>query len=215
MALLGIALAVALLVLSVRAVLERQKDIFETVQAPPIPYGEMREGDLAFRTGRGMYSELLDMRKSPADTLLYSHIGLVVGPLEDGRWYVVHAVPSEPDFRGDFNRVKMETVEDFFAGKRASGGELVHVNGVEFPKELAAEAMQFARDSIRFDEDYSLADENRLYCTELVWRQYMKAGVDLSEGRRTSYAPVVKQPVIEPMDIRRYKGTERYFYYKD
>ena len=185
-------------------------------EVPPIPYTQMRDGDLAFRNGRGIYSELLLMTKKQCpDTLYYSHIGLVVNdPAEDGdHWVIVHAVPDEPDFKGDFDRVKVSTPEEFFSMERAYHGELVHT-GVDFPRDLVYEALGFARDSVRFDNDYDLEDGTKLYCTELIHRLYSALGVDLTEGRRSNdFMSVFHHPVIQPVDIWLYKEKERYFIY--
>lgn len=180
------------------------------VEVPPIPYGLMRQGDLAFRTGRGTYSTMISLTVNSKDTMYYSHVGLVVKEGEE--WRIIHAVPGEPDFEGDFERVKNEAPEEFFSPNRCSHGELVHILGHPFPDALAAEAIGYARDSVRFDVDYDIEDTTRLYCTELVWKLYNEAGVDLSEGRRSfHFVPLFKIPVIQPADIWLFADKERYF----
>lgn len=149
--------------------------------APPFPFEQMQEGDLAFRCGRGFFSRaVMSAEQEP----LYSHVGVLVQ--EDGQWKVVHAVPGETEFSGDFDRVKAEGIGTFFAPDRAFRGCLVHtgLSDEERISALREEALQLARDSVRFDGSYTLADSSRLYCTELVWMLYRHAGKDLSEGRR-------------------------------
>ncbi len=184
------------------------------VVAPVIPCEEMRDGDLAFRIGRGFYSEMLQMLKKPSpDTLYYSHIGLVVNtmPGQGNGWRIIHAVPEEPDFKNDFDRVKISTPEEFFSPDMASHGELVHT-GVEFPRHLVDEALGYVRDSIRFDKNFDLEDSTSLYCTELIHRLYCKLGTDLTEGRRSDeFSTIFKHPIIQPVDIWLYKGKDRYF----
>lgn len=210
--LFAILLVAAVAVLAVRQ--HRRYGNAADEAVPPIPYAQMRDGDLAFRNGRGIYSEFLLMtKKQSPDTVYYSHIGLVVNNMSgDGdHWVIVHAVPDEPDFKGDFDRVKMSSPEEFFSTKKAYHGELVHT-GVEFPRHLVREALDFVRDSVRFDNDYDLEDPAKLYCTELIHRLYSKLGTDLTDGRRSyGFMTVFHHPVIQPVDIWLYKEKDRYF----
>lgn len=76
----------------------------------------MREGDLAFRCGRGVFSRAV---MSAEEEPLYSHVGVLVK--EEGTWKVVHAVPGESEFSGDFDRVKAEALDGFFRRTALSG----------------------------------------------------------------------------------------------
>ncbi len=178
--------------------------------APPFPYGEMREGDLAFRCGRGVFSRaVLSAEQDPR----YSHVGVLVK--DDGVWKIVHAVPGETEFSGDFDRVKAEAPEGFFAADRAFRGCLVHT-GLLDPDRTAAlreEALSLARDSVRFDGAYNLADSSALYCTELVWMLYRHRGIDLSEGRRR-YLNVVGIHADCLLPEHLYGYTENQVYYQ-
>ena len=146
------------------------------------PVEEMREGDLAFRCGAGVFSRAVTTVEEEG---VYSHVGILLKD-DEGAWAVVHAVPGETEFRGDFDRVKKERLGVFFSPERARRGCLVHTGLADSLKveNLRRTALGMARDSVRFDGDYDLSDSTRLYCTELVWRLYRREGVDLSEGRR-------------------------------
>ena len=178
-------------------------------EPPALPYGEMREGDLAFRTGSGLYATVLnlDPRK-----LHYSHIGILVQ--KDGSWHIVHAVPGETEGPDDFERVKAEPVEAFFAPERASHGLLVHT-GLAEARRLCDTALRYARDSVRFDGSFDLEDTAEVYCTELVYRLFLAEGMDLSEGRR-SYVnlPLLSgKGCLAPEDLLHFSGNECYFSY--
>ena len=110
--------------------------------APPFPYEQMREGDLAFRCGQGFFSRAV---MSAEDEPLYSHVGVLVK--ENGEWKVVHAVPAEAEFSGDFDRVKAEGIGTFFAPDRAFRGSLVHTGLADSARvsALREEALQPAR----------------------------------------------------------------------
>lgn len=145
------------------------------------PLEEMAPGDLAFRCGRGVFSRAVTVAEEDG---VYSHVGILVQ--DGGQWKVVHAVPGEREFKGDYDRVKMENLEVFFAPDRALRGCLVHtgLRDSTLVESLCREAIQNARDSVRFDNDYNLQDSSQVYCTEFVWRLYLKRGMDLTEGRR-------------------------------
>ena len=193
-------------------ILRHRHNDCDDVTVPPLPFSELRDGDLAFRTGRGNYSTILSMKKHHPDTIYFSHTGLVVD-IGGGRWRVIHAVPNEPEFKGDADRVKMETLEEFFAPRKASHGALIHT-GTVFPRHLVDTAISYVDRKVRFDSQYMLSDSSKLYCTEFIWRLYKKTGIDLSEGRRSfDFIPIFSEPVIQPSDLWLYSKKEKYFYY--
>lgn len=179
--------------------------------APPFPYEQMREGDLAFRCGQGFFSRAV---MSAEEEPLYSHVGVLVK--ENGEWKVVHAVPAEAEFSGDFDRVKAEGIGTFFAPDRAFRGSLVHTGLADSARvsALREEALQLARDSVLFDGSFSLADSTKLYCTELVWMLYRHAGEDLSEGHRR-YINVfgIQADCLLPEHLYAYSKNEEYYNY--
>lgn len=171
-----------------------------------IPEEGIEEGDLAFRCGRGVFSRIVTTAEEEG---VYSHVGLVVR--DEGKWKVAHAVPAEPDYKGDFDRVKLEDIEVFFAPDRAWSGCLVRP-GVRDPERMCAEAIRAARDSVAFDGGYDLTDSSKVYCTEFVWRLYMQDGTDLSEGRRRHINALgVNGDVILPEHLLKYNDIEPYY----
>lgn len=171
-----------------------------------IPLEDLAEGDLAFRCGRGLFSRIVTTAEEEG---VYSHIGVVVK--EEGRWKVAHAVPGEREFKGDFDRVKLEDIGTFFAPGRAFRGCIART-GVHIPDRLPAKAIRAARDSVEFDGDYDLLDSSKVYCTEFVWRLFMDEGVDLSEGRRTSVNVIgISGDIILPEHILHYSKNKLYY----
>ena len=173
------------------------------------PLDEMRDGDLAFRCGRGVFSRAVTTAENEG---IYSHVGLL---FKDGdRWVVVHAVPGEREFAGDFDRVKKEDADIFYGDKRAKRGCLVHTGLTDSAAvaNLKATALAAARDSVRFDNDYNLADSTEVYCTEFVWRLYRNAGIDLSEGR-SRYVHIfhIDGDCLLPEHLLQYKHNNTYF----
>lgn len=175
------------------------------------PLEEMREGDLAFRRGRSFASHAV---MAAGERRMYSHVGVLVR--EGDSWRVIHAVPGETESAADFERVKDETLEQFFASGRATHGELFHtgLSDSAAVSHIREEALRMARDSVRFDRDYDLSTRDAVYCTEFVYLLYGDVGVDLSEGRRTKVnVPLLSRECLLPDDILLYSGNESYFRY--
>lgn len=173
-----------------------------------IPFGSVRNGDLVFRRGRSFSSGMILAHDKGSN---YSHIGIVYRL--DTMLYVIHAVNEEPDFDGDFDRVKMEPLEVFFSHERASAGAMCHSwVSDSVSASLTAKAVGLVCDSVRFDADFNLDDSDELYCTELVYHLYKGAGIDITEGRRTKVGIMCfPDEVIFPDDIRRNKNLLEYF----
>lgn len=157
-----------------------------------------REGDIVFRRGTGIASRVI-LASDRKGT--YSHIGILKN--ENGEWYVIHAVPGEPDFKDDPDRVKKERIEQFFDSEKATCGAVMRVQGDSIKNTHAAEnALRIYRANTLFDHEYNLKDTVKMYCTELVEFVYRKEGVDLTEGRISNLSvPGFSGEYILPSDI--------------
>ncbi len=175
-----------------------------------LPEELFREGDIVFRRGTGLTSRIVLATDSEGR---YSHIGIL--KKESEAWYVIHAVPGEPDFRGDKDRIKMEPVERFFDARKATRGAVMHVQADSvLACRAARSALALFRKHVLFDHDYDLADTTRMYCTELIDYVYRKEGIDLSEGRITSVnIPGMTGDYIMPNDIAQSKRLCLIYYF--
>lgn len=160
----------------------------------------LREGDLLFRRGIGAAGRTVAALDRAG---LYSHTGIAVR--SDSGWMVVHAVPSEPDFEGDIDRVKCEPVGRFYSEFRAAAGcimRLRHDPDTAAAYRAAREALRLSRLRVPFDHDYAWNDTTRLYCTQLVAYVYSLASVDLVDGRRTRCTlPGLAGDYVFPSDV--------------
>lgn len=134
----------------------------------------LRMGDVVMRRGLGFASHAVTFADRGG---AYSHIGIVAW--EDGEWMVVHAVPGEPDFPGDEDRVKMEPLDAYFRSDRAGEGCVLRCVDSMAATRAAREAVNVYRRGTLFDHDYDDADTTRMYCCELVEHAYRKAGLPL------------------------------------
>lgn len=153
--------------------------------SPPLRFdpATFAAGDLVFRQGRSMLSRAVlaaDGRSS------YSHVGIVVQM--GGQPFVVHA---EPGGRGEAAEpVKMESLARFLRPRRARAAVQLRLRPTyaAYAAAAAAAAQGYVRAGSVFDDRFDLATASSLYCTELVWRAYRSAGLDLVQGRFDSLA---------------------------
>ena len=145
---------------------------------------QLQVGDVVFRQGVSLESEVVILAQGHEG--MYSHCGIVVDSA--GVMMIVHAVPDEPDFEGDVNRVKMDRPERFYMTSRASRGEVMRCDNPAVAQAAAAQAKLYYKTHMLFNDDYDDADTTRLYCTQLVLRAYAAAGVKLNTGKAKRYS---------------------------
>lgn len=170
--------------------------------SPRADYSELllrlEEGDLLFRKGTGIVGHIVTSVDNRGE---FSHVGIVVRRGDE--WQVIHAVPHEPDFEGDFDRVKIESVDSFLG--RYPNATIGHYRTTLASEQVAIAVLNATRlcnESIPFDHDYDLSDTTHLYCTEFVEYVYSLAGISLSEGRRTELSfPALSGSYIMPSDL--------------
>lgn len=164
------------------------------------PDSLFREGDLVFRRGTGIVSRAVLYADQNG---MYSHIGILTN--DSCGWQVIHAVPGEPDFPGDPDRVKKEPVEVFFSHGRTKTGAVMRIDGKRESIERAVEqAERYYRSGTPFDHQYDLRDTSKMYCTELVFRVFSDAGIDLTNNRTSRInIPGFKGDYILPGDIQK------------
>lgn len=137
-----------------------------------------QEGDIVFREGTGWESRIIRMMDPHGE---YTHTGIVTD--SGGTWMVIHAVPNEPDYEGDTDRVKMESVTTFFEKSRAVHGEVKRIADSLKARKAADIALQLYLRHTPFDHAYDDTDSTRMYCTELVDFAFRKAGISLTDGQ--------------------------------
>lgn len=144
-------------------------------QTSILPKGcQLMAGDVVFRRGGGMTSYAVLVADPEGN---YSHVGIVA--VSAGKKIVIHAVPGEPDYQGDSDRVKADTPEQFFSTLYASRGAICRHKDPAIAANAARLALKLFREHILFDHDYNLKDTTRMYCTELLAYVYSRAGSPL------------------------------------
>ena len=159
---------------------------------------ELRAGDVVFRRGGGFTSQAVLMADRDGN---YSHCGIVVDSA--GVLRVVHAVPGEPDYNGDEDRVKMDTPERFFSNEYASSGEVCRQTDSVVARKATEYAIRQYRRHALFDHDYDSEDTTSYYCTELVVRAYEWAGMPLTGAPQHAFhLPGCNSICWLPSDLR-------------
>jgi hypothetical protein len=153
----------------------------------PVPAAELaavllptalQEGDLVFRQGRDAVSGAVLALDAEAR---YSHVGLLVR--RAGAWVVIHSLPAA--FPGDRDGVRMDPLQTYISPQNARTAAVYRLRAARGSVQQAVHRAVMAARSLHethagFDGDFDLRDGERLYCTELVWRAFRAAGVDLA-----------------------------------
>ena len=141
-----------------------------------IDAGVLKAGDLVFRRGESLTSRMV-LTADPRS--VYSHVGILYMG-EDGP-FVIHAVPGD-DLAAP-PPLRVEPLASFTEAASAVGvRRLGEAYAAAYAEAAARIALSYARDSVLFDAGFSLQSSEAMYCTELVWRAYREAGLDLVDG---------------------------------
>lgn len=165
---------------------------------PQIISEGLQSGDIIFRRGPSIESGVV----MTMDHANFSHAGIVLR--QHGNTFVIHVVTGE----GGPDITKVESISDYLRSDRATAAIAYRIVS-ENPSLVAhavATAQKYAEQEVPFDSDFDLSSDRTLYCTELVWRAYQEAGLDLvdkpSEQPSTS---LVKTPILWPSFLLRSK----------
>lgn len=129
---------------------------------------EFQDGDIVFSgSAFGQGAAIIAATGSP-----YTHCGVVFR--KDGRWMVLEAVQP----------VGVATLEDFMARGRKES-----FTALRLKTEITPDAFRKAREwaTVQVGRDYDVHfgwDDKKLYCSELVWKFYQQAGVELCPPRK-------------------------------
>lgn len=169
----------------------------------------LKEGDLAFRRGSSIASMVVLAAEKEGG---YSHIGIIVK--DSLGWRVIHAVPGETDKENPTEIIKKESLAQYFAPDRAEAGAIFRLDTVEtIALKAAQKAKVLFERKLLFDHRYDLEDSTKMYCTELLYFVFNCAGVDISEGRRSSF-PALPDEFLLPSDILANKNLKKVWGYE-
>jgi hypothetical protein len=136
-----------------------------------------RDGDIVALCGTSLRSRIV--RVFQRNSTDYSHVGIIVAG--QAGIFVVHADPA----KGKVIRQRWEDV----LRDGTTGGAIYRLREGEatIGEKVSRESEKLAQAAVPFDDKFDLQSSDRLYCTELVWRAYGDAGVDLVPNLRAEH----------------------------
>ena len=152
----------------------------------------LQEGDIVFSGSRRGQGEAI----IAATGSRYTHCGIVFE--KDGRLMVLEAVQP----------VGVTPLEEFMRLGDPSAFKALRLKSAVTP-EAYRKARAWASSQIGRNYDIAFRwDDEKLYCSELVWKVYQKAGVELCQPRRfRDYN--LERPAVRKMIEQRYGGMDR------
>jgi len=167
-------------------------------------------GDLIFRRTDGLLGNVVLASDRASE---FSHVGIIVSVRPEVS--VVHAEPgSTQRGRGGVERVSLAA---FLTAPEVTGVAIYRLRpkNTDASQRAVTWALDQARRHTPFDGALNLSDTTAVYCTELVWRAYQKAGVTLVEpssiGLSGPFGPdtvilvsgLAASPLLDPV-VRRF-----------
>ena len=124
----------------------------------------LRSGDLIFRHGRGFISNSL-AHFSKKDSR-YSHAGIIT--FINGKPYVYHSIGGEENIT---NKLRRESLTTFCNpdNNHSFGIYRLDLNQMQL-REMDSAASAYYKAGLEFDTDFDLATDDKMYCTEFVYK---------------------------------------------
>lgn len=139
-------------------------------------YETLKSGDFIFTRGKSIqsFAVLLFDR----NTTNYSHCGTVC--IENNTCYIIHSTPTP--IGNQKGGVVMEPLDEFFKSNAVTLASVFRFKNEENEHINAALVVlkNYLHDSILFDDEFVLTN-NKLYCTELLWKAFLATGINLGE----------------------------------
>lgn len=136
---------------------------------------QFQTGDLLFVRGTSWRSRIVLLINGGGSD--FSHVGLVWR--RNGRPFVIHATPTSSD-KLESRGVMVDPLRKFLSTKHVLQAALYRVKDRNRDiAKAAATAQRYAAQALPFDHEFDASTPSKLYCTELIWRAYREAGLNL------------------------------------
>jgi hypothetical protein len=155
---------------------------------------QFQNGDIVLRKGNSIESETVSLLDNNGR---YSHIGIV--KIENDTPFVIHIVPDSIETNVDYC-LKQE-INTFYSVENARYGSVLRLQeqNTQLSDSAAQRALKFYQDKVSFDEKYNLGTDQKMYCTELVWKAYRINQFDIIKGKiSVSPIPLFRNKIILP-----------------
>ncbi|HMT28224.1 MAG TPA: YiiX/YebB-like N1pC/P60 family cysteine hydrolase [Bacteroidia bacterium] len=143
-----------------------------------------KTGDLVFRQGKGLVSELF--RKTSKRDPRFSHAGVLV--IENNVPFVFHVIGSEENAGPAFRKELLS----HFCSKSSINSYAVYRNSLLTNREIPVRNYlnNLSNSHIVFDEQFNLDSDSQLYCSEMIYkliRQVSGKSIPLSSYNGDEY----------------------------
>ena len=142
---------------------------------PPLPPNRIhnwKDGDIIMRYGRGYVSDgIVGFLHEP---FAVSHCG-IIHPSKDG----IRVIHSDSRSGGQQEGTFTVDLEDFVRHSKPGSIMVVRYRHIDSAAQarIVASALDYARRHTPFDYAFDAETDSALFCTELVWKSYQKAGI--------------------------------------
>ena len=148
----------------------------------PVP--KLETGDIAFRRENSFWGDIATSAARKEGK--YSHSGVIV--VEKGKIYVIHAYA---DVNSKQAEVAKQSLDEFLHNASAKGFYRLNFPA-KIRTDIAKQALVYYNNRTPFDDNFSLEDDKKVYCTELVWRSIKTAsGYDVAPIKSTMLGKAV------------------------
>lgn len=117
-------------------------------------------GDIIFRDGRGAISSLF--RNCSLNDPCYSHAGIIHE--ERGQFYVFHVIGGE----GNEGIMRKDKIVDFCRSEQAYSFAVYRTDQDNY--KIDSLAKKYYDNHLRFDPQFDLNSDDKMYCTELIFK---------------------------------------------
>ena len=131
------------------------------IKTPFIPVTLFHSGDIIFRDGRGVISSAF--RRLSLTDPRYSHAGII--HKENGVVYVYHILGGE---RNPNNKMRKDLLSYFCSPLQSNSFAVYRMD--QNGKKIDSLAAYYFLKKLEFDTGFNLATDNKMYCTELIYK---------------------------------------------
>jgi len=143
------------------------------IHAGNIKYSKIKTGDIIFRKENSFLSN----RFEKLDGRGFSHIGILY--LSRGNIYVLHI-----ERNSEKNDLKIILLKEFL--KDATKYKIKRLKKNYNTESIETNIQKLIKDNPKFDLNFDFATDDKLYCTELIYKLYQKSfAIKLTSERHT------------------------------
>ena len=143
----------------------------DTLKVNEINQDKIEDFDIILSKGQSVQSRLISFLKLSTND--YSHIGILVKV--NGEVFVLHSTPDGTKTNG----IRYDDLQTFIALSHASDCIILRHKGISYNNRIELTIAVNAYKSIQkpFDFEFDNFNNEKIYCSELVWLIFKKSGV--------------------------------------